>query len=128
MTSYRLPETHRALVLSSTQKDIDAEVRNIPVPSATPGSAVVKVILASVLPYAREVYDGTRQYPMPLPYVMGSSAIARIVAVGPDAVKLAPGQLVLVDSYVRSRDDPDVSFLAGLHEGEQHLEISRNLL
>ncbi|KIM97579.1 hypothetical protein OIDMADRAFT_44274 [Oidiodendron maius Zn] len=121
MTSYGLPETHRALVLSSTQKDIDAKVQTIPVPSATPGSAVVKVILASVLPYAREVYDGTRQYPMPLPYVMGSSAIARIVAVGPDAVKLAPGQLVLVDSYVRSRDDPDVSFLAGYTEGSKRL-------
>jgi NADPH:quinone reductase-like Zn-dependent oxidoreductase len=119
MTTHDLPKTHRALVLSSIQKDIDAKVQTVPVPQATPGGVVVKVNFASVLPYAREVYDGTRQYPMPLPYVVGSSAIARIAAVGPDAVKLAPGQLVLVDSYLRGRDDSDVSFLAGLHEGER---------
>src|ERR1700733_355572 len=81
MPSQILPETHHSLVLSSIQRDIDAKVQTGPVPQVTSGGVVVKVILASVLPYAREVYDGTRQYPMPLPYVMGSNAIARIVAV-----------------------------------------------
>src|SRR3979490_3101273 len=70
MPSQILPETHRSLVLSSIQRDIDAKVQTGPVPQVTSGGVVVKVILASVLPYAREVYDGTRQYPMPLPYVM----------------------------------------------------------
>lgn len=118
MATQVLPETHRALTISSIQADIDMKVLTVPVPQPTPGSVVVKVILASVLPYAREVYDGTRRYPMPLPSVIGSSGIARVVAVGPDAVKLIPGQLVLVDSYIRGRDDQHVSFIAGLHEGE----------
>ncbi|KAK9330427.1 hypothetical protein V1520DRAFT_277175 [Lipomyces starkeyi] len=53
---------------------------------------------------------------MPLPIVIGYSAIGRAVAVGSDAVKIAPGQLVLADNYIRGRDVADVSFLAGLHE------------
>ena len=115
-----LPDTHRALTLSSIQKDIDVTVKVVQAPQPTSGSAVVKVVLTPVLPYAWEVYGGMRQYPIPLPSVIGSQAIARVVEVGGDAVKLAPGQLVLVDSYVRGRDDPSISFLAGLHEGESH--------
>lgn len=117
MATQVLPGNHCALVLSSIQAGVDAKIQIVPAPKVTPGSVVVKIIFASVLPYAREVYDGTRKYPMPLPYVMGSHAIARTVAVGPDAAKLVAGQLVLVDSYIRARDDLDVSFLAGLHEG-----------
>lgn len=75
----------------------------------------------NVLPYARDVYDGTRAYPMPMPLVIGLSAIARIVAVGPDAVRLTEGQLVLVDCYIRGRDDAGISFLSGLHDGEDGL-------
>jgi NADPH:quinone reductase-like Zn-dependent oxidoreductase len=97
---------------------IDAEVKTVAVPQPTPGSVVVKVIMANVLPYAKEVYGGIRPYPMSLPLVIGSSAICRVIAAGSDAVKLAAGQLVFADSFIRGRDDVDVAFLAGLHEGK----------
>jgi NADPH:quinone reductase-like Zn-dependent oxidoreductase len=118
MSTQGLPTTHRALVVSSIQEDIDAKVQTVPVPQPTPGSVVVKVILATVLPYAKDAFNGTRPYPMTVPLVIGSSAIARVVAIGPDAVKLVAGQLVFVETYIRGRDDANVSFLAGLHQGE----------
>ncbi len=116
-TTQALPETHRALVISSLRSGIDAEVTTVPTPQPTPGSAIIKVIVANVLPYARPVYDGTRAYPMPLPSVIGSSAIGRIAALGLDSVKLKEGQLVLADSFIRGRDDNGVAFLSGLHQG-----------
>lgn len=54
---------------------------------------------------------------MPTPLTIGSSAIGRIATLGPDSVSLQTGQLVLVDSYIRGRDDREISFLAGLHDG-----------
>lgn len=120
MTSQTVPASHKALVLSSIKADIDIKVQDVPTPQATAGSVVVKVIFSMVVPYATQVYNGTRPYPMPLPLVVGSGAIARVVAVGPDAIKLTPGYLVLVDSFIRGRDDADISILAGLHQGKPH--------
>lgn len=111
-----LPTTMRALVLSSV--GTNPTVQTIPTPTATAGSAVVQILSAGLLPYASSVYlTGTRAYPMPTPLTIGSAAIGRIAAVGPDAVSLQTGQLVLVDGYIRARDDHQVSFLAGLHDG-----------
>lgn len=120
MTSQTLPESHKALVLSTIQADIDIKVQDVPTPQATPGSVVVRVLFCMVVPYATQVYNGTRPYPMPLPFVIGSGAIARVVAIGPDATKLMPGHLVMVDSFIRGRDDADVSCLGGLHQGKLH--------
>ena len=36
---------------------------------------------------------------------------------GPDTTAFKPGQLVVVDSYIRGRDDPSLGCLFGLHEG-----------
>lgn len=108
-------ETHRALVLPSLSSP--ASVQVIPKPTSTPGSALVRVIIANVLPYARIAYNGTRGTPMPTPLVIGSSAIGRIESVGPDATSLSAGQLVWIDSFIRARDDPATSFLFGFREG-----------
>jgi threonine dehydrogenase-like Zn-dependent dehydrogenase len=41
-----------------------------------------------------------------------------VLAPGPDAVLLKPGQLVYVDAFVRARDDPfNTQILLGLHQG-----------
>jgi NADPH:quinone reductase-like Zn-dependent oxidoreductase len=115
MTSSELPKTHRALVLSEIGKD--PTVQTVPFPECTPGSAVVRISVAGVLPYSRAVYDGTRQYPMPTPLTIGTSAVGRVVCVAQDATTLAVGQLVFVDCYIRGRDNKGISFLAGVHEG-----------
>jgi threonine dehydrogenase-like Zn-dependent dehydrogenase len=47
----------------------------------------------------------------------GNTAIGRVFEVGPDAVKLTPGQLVFCDITIRARDNPNVSILFGIHGG-----------
>ena len=110
-----IPATHRAVVLKSTSEPLS--VQQLPTPEATPGSAVVRILLANVLNYGGDIYNGKLNYPFPTPLVIGSSAIARVVAVGPDASSLKVGALVLVDSVVRGRDDPTNIFLLGIHQG-----------
>lgn len=77
----------------------------------------MKVLAASVLTYARDIYNGTRKYPLPTPSVPGSSAIARVAAVGADATHIKPGDLVHVDCLLRGRDDDNAKSLSGIHEG-----------
>lgn len=93
------------------------EIRKVPIPTANVGSAVVRILVASLISYSREVYDGTRKYPYPTPLTVGSSAIGRIHEVGPDATSLKKGDLVTIDITFRSRDDPTTIFLSAIHEG-----------
>lgn len=101
-------------------------VRNVPIPEATSGSAVVQVIYAPIISYMRDVYNGRRKYNYATPLIPGTSAIGRVAAVGPDAVLLNPNDLVYVDCYIRGRDDHDAGFLLGLSEGGT--EASRKLM
>ncbi|RDL39729.1 Uncharacterized protein BP5553_04069 [Venustampulla echinocandica] len=110
-----LPQTHRALILTSTTAP--PEIKTIPTPHAVPGSVVVRMQVCNVVSYASKIYNGTLNFPLLIPSVIGSSGIGRIVTVGPDATSLKPGQLVLVDSFIRARDNPSVAFLLGIHEG-----------
>ncbi|MCJ1399487.1 hypothetical protein MMC11_002689 [Xylographa trunciseda] len=110
-----LPKTHRALVLNSTTEP--PTVQTIATPQSGPGSAIVQVIVANVLSYSRDIYNGKRNYAYPTPLVIGCSAIARIASLGPDATALTLGQLVLIDSLLRGRDDPTAACLSGVHEG-----------
>ncbi|KAF7937079.1 hypothetical protein BELL_1422g00010 [Botrytis elliptica] len=119
-----LPSQHRALVLESVGSDF--LVKSLPTPLPTPGSGFVQIHCTGVLTYHREVYNGARPFPFPLPIVGGFSAIARIIALEPDAVSLKEGQLVYVDCVVRGRDDPSTLFLSAIHDGFS--EGSRSLM
>ncbi|KAH8805445.1 GroES-like protein [Xylogone sp. PMI_703] len=110
-----LPHTMRALVQQEYGKDLVVE--NKPVPRATSGSAVVKVLAGAVVPYLGEIYDGSRQYPYPTPLTTGCYAIARIAELGPDATSLHEGDLVWVDCVIRPRDNPSLLFLTSFHHG-----------
>ncbi|KAJ6557980.1 hypothetical protein B0H19DRAFT_1149358 [Mycena capillaripes] len=115
--SSNVPTKHRALVLNSTRDPFDISVVEQTPPKVGPGSAVVRILVASVLSFAGEVYSGRKPYPYPTPFVPGSSAIGRVAAVGPDATLLKPGQLVYIDNYLHGRDDPTSQFLHGLYSG-----------
>jgi threonine dehydrogenase-like Zn-dependent dehydrogenase len=67
--------------------------------------------------FGGKVYSGQNPYPYPTPFVPGSSAIARVAAVGPDATMLEVGQLVFFDCFVHGRDDPNSLILHGLYYG-----------
>ncbi|KAI8989816.1 chaperonin 10-like protein [Trametes punicea] len=112
-----LPPVHRALVFTSTSQPL--ELRNLPTPTPSPGSAIIRVSAASVVSYAREIYvTGERQFPYPKPYVpAGGAAVGRIVALGNDATTLRVGDLVLTELFLRARDDPTARALQGLHQG-----------
>lgn len=110
-----LPEKMKALVLTSRDKPLTVET--VPTPQPTVASAVVQILVAKIISYTREVMNGTRPYPFPTPIVPGTSAVGRVAAVGPDATKVKPGDLVYIDTTVRSRDDPTDIYLAAVHEG-----------
>ncbi|KAK5124630.1 hypothetical protein LTR85_001343 [Meristemomyces frigidus] len=110
-----LPTQHRALVLDSIGADL--QVKTLPMPQPTSGSAIVQIVAAGALSYHREIYNGQRHYPLATPMVGGYSAIGRIAALGPDATALKPGQLAFVDCVIRGRDDPSILYLLGVSEG-----------
>jgi threonine dehydrogenase-like Zn-dependent dehydrogenase len=115
MASADLPSNYNALFLNSFSEPL--QVKQMQRPQAGPGNAVVKVLSTHVLSYARTLFNGTMQYPLKPPQTIGSGAIARIAALGPDAASLTVGQLVLIDSTVYARDDPSQRILFGTHAG-----------
>ncbi|KAJ5887522.1 hypothetical protein N7495_007563 [Penicillium taxi] len=86
-------------------------------PVAKAGEAVVRILVADIVPYMGEVLNGSRPYPLSLPMTPGNTAIGRIEEVGPDSVHLKNGDLVFCDITIRARDDPSVSILFGIHGG-----------
>jgi threonine dehydrogenase-like Zn-dependent dehydrogenase len=112
-----LPSHHRALVLSSL--DAGFQLKTLPTPQPTLGSAIVNVLSVTILSYMRDIYSNNpdRNYSFPKPLVGGMSAIGRIAALGPDSVSLQPSQLVYIDFVIRGRDDPSILFLSAINEG-----------
>ncbi|KAJ5951280.1 GroES-like protein [Penicillium vulpinum] len=110
-----LPSEHRALVLDSRESGF--QIKNLATPQPGPGSVVVRIAAAGILPYHRETYNGKRPMPFPTPLVGGFGAIGHIAAVGSDATTLQIGQLVYVDCVIRARDDPGSFFLSAIYEG-----------
>ncbi|PWY83567.1 putative alcohol dehydrogenase [Aspergillus heteromorphus CBS 117.55] len=121
---FSLPTTHRALVLDKIGEPLRVETR--PTPQVSPGTAVAKILVAGLLSYSREIYNGTRKYNLPTPCVPGNAAIGRIVAVGADATRFNPGDLVLIDIFIRGRDNPSIGALSGVHDG--HTEASKRMM
>lgn len=107
-------QQHRALQLQSIDKAF--QIVKVRTPQADPGSAIIRIEAASILSYHREIYNGTRHYSFPAPLVCGSSAIVRVVELGPDATLLEVGQLVYVDCVIRARDNTDTLFLSAIHD------------
>ncbi|KAJ4361494.1 hypothetical protein N0V95_001831 [Ascochyta clinopodiicola] len=108
------PTTYRALQLESISAGL--QLKELPFAQPGPGSAVIRIEVAEVLSYHREIYNGTRQYTFPTPIVGGINAIGRIAALGPDTTILKEGQLVYVDCVIHARDDPNTFFLSAIHD------------
>ncbi|CAH0028228.1 unnamed protein product [Clonostachys rhizophaga] len=112
----QLPSHHQALVLSEIGAPLT--VQTLPVPRATPGSVVVRILAASVRANSPEVYrDPQSGHPLPLPLVPGFVAIGRVAETGSDATVLKRDQLVLFDPYILARDSQDAKYISGLMMG-----------
>ncbi|KAK4223045.1 chaperonin 10-like protein [Podospora fimiseda] len=110
-----LPPTMKALVLPTPGASL--EVRTIPTPTAVHGSVVIKV-LASHLSDKHEHNLAGKIFSFPPNLISGGQAIGRVAETGPDTTSLSPGQLVLLHSFIRGRDDPNgVQVLWGLFDG-----------
>jgi threonine dehydrogenase-like Zn-dependent dehydrogenase len=116
--SISIPDTTISLELPAIGSPL--ELRKTPtITNAAPGSAIVQVLASTISPVHELYLNGTLRYlTFPTPFVPGYSAVCRILIPGVDAVLLQPGQLVLVDSFIRARDDPvGTQILFGLHDG-----------
>ncbi|KAF4540112.1 putative quinone oxidoreductase [Lasiodiplodia theobromae] len=111
--------SNRALWLESFSSP--PSIISLPIPTATSGSAVVRILATFIVPYAHAVHSGQiAALGITPPLVPNPTSIARIHAVGPDAVALQPGDLVYVDATITARDDPSVKIMQGHHAGEYH--------
>ncbi|KAH8901616.1 NAD(P)-binding protein [Thozetella sp. PMI_491] len=109
-----LPTTMRALICEEKGKPL--EVKIVPTPTAETGSVVVKV-LASIVDKSIEHALSSPFMTYPTPYVPGPRAIGRVAAVSEDACALAEGQLVMLEPFIRGRDDPMTEIVFGIFEG-----------
>ncbi|CAI6088532.1 unnamed protein product [Clonostachys chloroleuca] len=114
-TSYK----NKALWLTSFSKA--PSIVDQPVPKASTGSIVIRVLAVGILPYTHLVHTGQiPQLNLRLPL-----APNLVCATGPDAVRVENGDLVYFDGIVRSHDDPEVVVMPGHHgsEGSQELRL-----
>jgi threonine dehydrogenase-like Zn-dependent dehydrogenase len=90
------------------------QIKTLPTPTAVEGSVVIKVEATSVEPSYKHIFDGKVPFlHVPTPSIPGTRAVGRVAAIGPDTTSLTLGQLVVLEPFVRARDDPDVQILWG---------------
>ena len=117
----------KAAVLCKFGSPLEVTTRPDPVPGT--GEIVVDVVAAGVLSYTGEVFSGKRNYEMELPLVPGIGAVGRVRATGPDSTRLKPGDWVVCDVTVRSRDDartPDIVLQGWSARGEGGRRLMRH--
>lgn len=113
-----LPATYRALVCREYGQALALVTR--PTPQPVPGSAVIKVLRALVDPSEKErllLAKRNVNFSQQPPFIPGNCAVGRVAAVPNDAASLEVGQLVLLECYVRGRDDPNAQALRAVYEG-----------
>lgn len=94
-------------------------LETLPMPEVVPRSAIVRILAAPCAATQKHVLLRPRNpvFSNPTPFIPGVSAVGRVAAVGPDATSLKIGQLVLLEPFVRGRDDSDAQILKGLFGG-----------
>ena len=103
-------------------------VQDIKSPQLGTGEVRVRVAAAPGPHYAAEVLSGERKYLLDLPQAPGAGAVGQVLETGPDATRLQPGDWVLCDPTVRSRDDaltPDITLQGTSARGEGGLQLQR---
>ncbi|KAI4942300.1 hypothetical protein J4E86_010102 [Alternaria arbusti] len=115
MSTTTLPPTMKALLQET--KNGPLVPRSIPTPNPGPGSVVVKVLANLLQHQTPGILSGKAGFTYPTPMIPGGRAIGRIAATGPDTTCLSEGQLVLLEPFIRARDDADTWIFWGAMEG-----------
>jgi D-arabinose 1-dehydrogenase-like Zn-dependent alcohol dehydrogenase len=113
--STTIPQTMKALVCPSVGEPLT--LTTVPVPSILPGSCLVKILVAAVDGHLPHILSGQIGFTFPKNFVPGARSIGRVAALGPDTTTLKLGQLVMLDPFIRARDDPNVQILWGMYDG-----------
>ncbi|OKL57881.1 hypothetical protein UA08_06708 [Talaromyces atroroseus] len=113
-----LPSTYRAVVCHEYGQPLKLDT--LPTPEAEPGSAVVQVLAALVDPSEQHRLIQSKRNPhfsQETPFIPGNGAVGRVAALGKDATSMKVGQLVLLEPFLRGRDDPNAQALRAVYEG-----------
>ena len=116
----------KAAILEAFGKHLS--IRDFRDPQIGSGEVLVDVLATCIPPYAAEVFSGERNYPLEPPVISGVGGIGQVIATGPDATRLRPGDLVWCDATVRSRDDaeaPDITLQGWSSMGDGGMRLSR---
>ncbi|KAK3389904.1 chaperonin 10-like protein [Podospora didyma] len=113
--SSHLPAEMKALVCAGVGKPL--ELKTIPTPTAIPGSVVVKIVAAAADYRIPHMLSGEIGFTFPSNLTPGSRAVGRIAATSIDTTSFREGQLVLLEPFIRARDDPSVQILWGMFDG-----------
>lgn len=105
----------RALVCDGPDQPL--VVKTVPTTQPTMGSVVVRVLCVQSQRSLESILRGKTPFTFPQPMTPGNTGIGRVAAVGPDTTSLAVGQLVMLDTFIRARDDPGVQILWGFWDG-----------
>ncbi|KAL0938608.1 isopropanol dehydrogenase [Colletotrichum truncatum] len=106
------PSINKALELTAFGAPL--KPLELPIPEATSGSVVTRVLAAPIVPYTYYVHSGIiHQLKLKPPFIPNSASIGRVHSVGPDAVRLKPGDLVFIKSQIHARDYPQAKVVPG---------------
>lgn len=117
-TTPQIPEAMTALVVESIGS---LSIKTVPTPEPQPGSVIVRVLGTLVNGDAGRLLRGEGlaglDFTIPTLMIPGAYAVGRVAATGPDTTTLEVGQLVMMDPFVRGRDNGDVQILWGTFDG-----------
>ena len=114
--SRNIPHKSKGLICHAVGQPLSVE--SVQTPEAVPGSVVIRVINAAVQSNLQGVLKGEHSFlQFSTPMILGQRGIGRVVADGPDAASLPVGQLILAESFIRARDNPDVQILWAASQG-----------
>jgi alcohol dehydrogenase len=99
-----MPNTHKAWRLHAHN---DLRFDEVETPKPAPDGVVVGIEAGMVLSYTSKVLSGSVPYSLPpMPFVPGTNAIARVVAVGDNVTHVRSGDRVFLSPHLRG-DVPD---------------------
>lgn len=116
--SHEIPAVMKALVIESMGSGV--ALKTVPTPQVQSGSVICEVLAryinAGSVPRLKPG-PGPFFFTHPTPMIPGGYGVGRVVATSADTTKLTTGQLVLLEPFIRGRDDRDVQILWGAFDG-----------
>ncbi|KAJ0372895.1 hypothetical protein COL26b_008903 [Colletotrichum chrysophilum] len=111
-----IPSQMRALHLLSPGQ---TTLASLPTPSPRPGAILIRILTVYVQSNTVDILNASHPlYELAYPVIPGTNAIGRVAALSPDTTSFKEGDLVLLDSFIRARDDPwNVQILWGANAG-----------